>query len=83
MASAAHLPCSACQDADPSEPLLDWRLSVNDFIAMFPQTFPVFMENGVEICCGGSMSVTEATKAFGIPEPELCYALRQAIRAAR
>ena len=77
---SAHLPCSACQGADASEPLLDWRLSVNDFITMYPQTFPVFMEYGVEICCGGLMSVADAAKAYFIPESELCQALRQAIR---
>ena len=83
MMPSPHLPCSACQGADASEPMLDWGLSVNDFITTYPQTFRVFMEYGVEICCGGSMSVADAAKAFWIPEPELCHALRQAIREAR
>lgn len=80
-ASSAHRPCSACQGADASEPVLDWGLPVNEVIRLYPRTSTVFMEYGVETCCGGSMSVADVTKAYFIPESELCHALRQAMHA--
>lgn len=73
----------SCPTSDAPEPEIDWHLSVNDFIAAFPQTFPVFMEYGVETCCGGSLSVADAAKAYGIPEPALRQALLNGIRGRR
>ena len=51
------------------------RQTVNHIVDRWPQTMPVFRRYGVDMCCGGWMTVQRAAVAAGVPEEELCAAL--------
>lgn len=68
------------QDARPT---LDCARSVNDTIALFPETLAVFDTLGIDSCCGGGFSVEDAAKRGEVDPVKLCAALEDSIRAAR
>lgn len=62
--------------------LLDCRWSVNEVIARHPATIEVFVEHGVDTCCGGGASVETAARNAALDPQQLCAALGDAVRAA-
>lgn len=59
---------------------LDCSQSVNSIITRFPATVTVFNSFGVDLCCGASLSVSDAARANALDEHALCVALRTAAR---
>lgn len=49
--------------------------SVNDVIARFPESVAVFNAFGIDACCGGAESVTEAARRDGADPEALVTAL--------
>ena len=67
---------------DPDErPRLDCSLSVNAVLTIFPSTLPVFNRFGLDMCCGGDLSVADAARAADVDAETLCSALTSAIVA--
>lgn len=62
---------------------LDCAQSVNDIISRHPETIAVFNRFGLDTCCGGSLSVTEAARASGAEVDALCAALRGTVSRAQ
>jgi iron-sulfur cluster repair protein YtfE (RIC family) len=58
---------------------LDPRLTINEIVARFPETIPVFNRFGLDTCCGGGVCVDEAATRDGISAAQVHSALRQAI----
>lgn len=50
-------------------------MTVNDVIARFPGTLPVFDAFGIDSCCGGSLAVEEVVRRHGIDHLALLTAL--------
>lgn len=63
----------------PATTVLDTALTINEIVARFPETIPVFNRFGLDICCGGGVRVDEAAQRDGIDSAEVISALRQAI----
>ena len=55
---------------------LDSELTVNEIVARFPETIPVFNSFGLDICCGGGVRVEEAARRDGLDAAEILSALR-------
>ena len=60
-------------------PQLDCSMSVNAVVAHFPSTFRIFNRFGIDLCCGGALSVEQAARAEGVDERALCGALHEAL----
>ena len=58
---------------------LDPNLTINEIVARFPETIPVFNHFGLDTCCGGGVRVDEAAHREGIDAAELLSSLHQAI----
>jgi regulator of cell morphogenesis and NO signaling len=58
---------------------LDPKLTINEIVARFPETIPVFNRFGLDICCGGGVRVDEAAQRDGIDAAAVLSALRQAL----
>ena len=58
---------------------LDSTLTINEIVARFPETVPVFNRFGLDICCGGSVRVDEAARRDGIDAAEVLSALNGAL----
>ena len=58
---------------------LDPKLTINEIVAQFPATIPVFDRFGLDTCCGGGVRVDEAAQRDGIDAAELLSALRQTL----
>ena len=61
---------------------LDCSSTVNQTIALHPDTAAVFNAFGIDSCCGGSLSVEEAARREGVDAQRLCEALNVAVAAA-
>lgn len=59
---------------------LDCAQSVNDIITRHPTTIAVFNRFGLDTCCGGSLSVTDAAHANGVDPEILCSALHEVLQ---
>jgi len=59
---------------------LDCSQTVNSIMTRFPATVTVFNSFGVDLCCGASLSVSDAARANALDEHALCVALRTAAR---
>jgi iron-sulfur cluster repair protein YtfE (RIC family) len=57
---------------------LDCSRTVNGVLATFPSTSPVFNRFGIDVCCGGPLSVEDAARAAESDPTALCSALREA-----
>lgn len=60
---------------------IDARSTVNDIVARYPSTLPVFNAFGIDTCCGGALPVSEAASRHGIPLNALRSALESAVDA--
>jgi regulator of cell morphogenesis and NO signaling len=52
-------------------------LSVNDLLRTMPDAAPVLNRLGIDLCCGGSLSLADAAAGAGLPLADLLTALRQ------
>lgn len=58
---------------------IDIRSTVNELIALHPETIAAFNRFGIDTCCGGGESVADAARRDGADLDELLAALREAI----
>ena len=58
---------------------LDFTLTINEIVARFPETIPVFNRFGFDTCCGGGVRVDDAARRDGIAADEVVAALREAV----
>jgi regulator of cell morphogenesis and NO signaling len=63
-----------------TEPI-DSRITVNDAIRRFPATVAVFNDFGIDACCGGAASLSEAAARDGADPAALLDAVRAAALA--
>ena len=59
---------------------LDCAWRVEDVITRHPSTRMIFDHYGIDSCCGGTESVTEAATRSGMNAELLCASLRAAAR---
>jgi regulator of cell morphogenesis and NO signaling len=57
----------------------DPALTINQIVASYPETIAVFNRFGLDICCGGGVSIDEAARRDGIDAADVIAALNQAI----
>ena len=58
---------------------LDPSLTVNEILGRYPDAIDVFNRMGVDICCGGTLTLAEAIEADGLDEDALYSALEGAL----
>lgn len=58
---------------------LDPNLTINEIVARFPETIPVFNRFGLDTCCGGGVRIDEAAKRDGLDLTDVLSALREAL----
>lgn len=58
-------------------------MTVNDILAKFPETISIFNDFGIDACCGGAVSLSDAAKRDGADIEKITAALTDRIRAAR
>lgn len=59
-----------------TDAVLDCTWSVNDVLKRYPMTMEVFNRHGIDLCCGGVLSVDEAATQEGVDKEVLCAELR-------
>ena len=59
--------------------VLNAASTVNDTLRQYPVTTAVFNRFGIDACCGGAASISEAATRDGADSQELLNALRLAI----
>ena len=67
-----------------TEDVRSWSAAstVNDVVRLYPPTLSVFRSFGIDSCCGGALSLTEAAARHGVELEVLETALERAIVAA-
>ena len=55
------------------------ELTVNEALAAAPATAEIFNRLGVDTCCGGTLTLTEAARAAGIAPGDLRAAVEPAL----
>jgi regulator of cell morphogenesis and NO signaling len=63
----------------PNTLQLDPTMTINEIVARFPDTIPVFNHFGLDMCCGGGVAVDEAARRDGIDADEVLSALRDVV----
>lgn len=58
---------------------IDQELSVNEVMKRYPATMEIFNRFGIDTCCGGNASVTEAARRDGVDLDSLLEAIRDAV----
>lgn len=61
-----------------NETAIDPTWSVNEVIARFPSTIPVFNKFGLDTCCGGGAPISDAAHRDGADLDALLGELRKA-----
>ena len=61
---------------------LDPKLSVNELLRLHPTVLPVLNGFGVDTCCGGAESLSEAAQSAKIPLDALMAALEASLQRA-
>lgn len=56
--------------------------SVNETLRRHPATVRVFNEFGIDACCGGAATITDAARRDGADADELLAALQRAVAAS-
>lgn len=76
--AAGHLEAS---QGPPKEKIrVDGRTTVRELVGRCPQTRSVFEDRGIDYCCGGGQSLTDAARKHGLELPALVAALEEALR---
>jgi iron-sulfur cluster repair protein YtfE (RIC family) len=82
----AHDTQSLAEEPKPPMPQtiqLDRSMTINEIIARYPQTMPVFNEFGMDTCCGGGATVEEAAARDGLDADSVITALNKAAETDR
>jgi hypothetical protein len=58
---------------------LDTSLTINEIVAQYPETIAAFNRFGMDTCCGGVITVEEATRRDGINADDVVAELRQVV----
>jgi regulator of cell morphogenesis and NO signaling len=58
---------------------VDPTMTINEIVARYPATIPVFNRFGMDTCCGGGVSVDDAARRDGIDVAAVLAALREAV----
>ena len=58
---------------------IDQELSVNEVMKRYPATMEIFNRFGIDTCCGGNASVTEAARRDAVDLDSLLEAIRDAV----
>jgi len=58
---------------------LDPELTINEIVAAYPETIPVFNRFGLDTCCGGGVCVDEAARRDGIDAEPIVAALNEVL----
>jgi regulator of cell morphogenesis and NO signaling len=61
--------------------LFDPALTINEIVAQYPETIPVFNRFGIDTCCGGGVRVDEAALRDGIDAKLVTAALNDVLAA--
>jgi len=59
------------------------ELTVNEALFAAPETAEIFNRLGVDTCCGGTLTLTEAARAAGITPEALRAAVEPALAQTR
>lgn len=59
----------------------DPTLTINEIVALHPETIPVFNRFGMDTCCGGGVRVDEAAHRDGVEVDEVIAALNDVLTA--
>lgn len=59
------------------------ELTVNEVLAAAPGTAEIFNRMGVDTCCGGTLTLTDAARAAGISPGELRTAVEPVLAQQR
>lgn len=63
-------------------PRLDTTMTINEIVARFAETIPVFNRFGMDTCCGGGVTVEEAARRDDIEVEAVLAALHESIDAS-
>ena len=61
---------------------LDPTLTINEIVALYPATIPVFNRFGMDTCCGGGIPIESAAHRDGIDVEVVMAALRAVVEPA-
>ncbi len=56
------------------------QLTVNEVLRLAPQAAGILNRLGIDTCCGGSLTLTEAVASIGLSPQELRAALEPALK---
>lgn len=63
----------------PNMTQIDRAMTINDIVAQHPETAGVFHRFGLDTCCGGGVSVSDAAQRHGLDVEMLLEALRDVL----
>ena len=64
-------------------PVIDAATSVNELLRLYPVSAHVLNAFGIDTCCGGALTLTEAAADAQVPCEDVTHALAQAVAHAR
>jgi len=67
----------------PSTSTVDPTWTINDTVARFPSTLPVFDAAGLDSCCGGGHAIADAARRHDLDLESLLRDLNRAVASAR
>ena len=53
--------------------------TINEIVAQYPATMPVFNQFGMDSCCGGGLAIRDAALRHGLDLEKVLTALRKAV----
>jgi iron-sulfur cluster repair protein YtfE (RIC family) len=53
---------------------------IRDLVEIYPVAMPVLQQHGIDVCCGGGLTVPAAAEAHGYDPDALVQQVQQAIR---
>jgi regulator of cell morphogenesis and NO signaling len=69
------------KQATKDRPRIDRALTINEIVARYPETIPVFNRFGLDTCCGGGVCVDDAARRDGLDAAAVLAALDDALAA--
>ena len=59
---------------------IDGTTTINQIVAQYPNTLPVFAFFGLDTCCGGALPLEEAVTRHGLSLTAVVHALQEATK---